>query len=152
MNFPEHLRTHCVRKLFWMSKQNKLQFLYTTCSQHVLSLKFSYNSMNNLLSYFGLVDTRRSGSEKVGSWNMSPYKSVSRKKQLFVSSALPQFEIFQISSFVAKIFLDLQNTINADTTTMDFFTINLNNVFRSVIWIEVNLIIIITLPPKTDMY
>ena len=37
------LRTCCVHKLFWMSKQktNKKQFVYTTCSQHVLRLEFS---------------------------------------------------------------------------------------------------------------
>ena len=36
------------------------------CTQHVLSLEFSCigNSMNNLLSYYGLVDARISASEK----------------------------------------------------------------------------------------
>ena len=58
------LRTCCVHKLFWMSKQK--QFVYTTCSQHVLSLEFSCTEflMNNLLSYCGLVDARISASEK----------------------------------------------------------------------------------------
>ena len=41
--------------------------MYTKCSPYVLSLEFScteLNSMNNLLSYFGLVDARISASEK----------------------------------------------------------------------------------------
>ena len=42
--------------------------MYTTCSPDVLSLEFSCtetcNSMNNLLSYCGLVDARISASEK----------------------------------------------------------------------------------------
>ena len=49
--------------------QNKNQFVYTTCSRHVLSLEFSCmywtrNSMNNLLSYCGSVDARIRASEK----------------------------------------------------------------------------------------
>ena len=43
---------------------NKKQFVYTTCSEHVLSLQFSCNSMNTLLSYCGLVDTKIRASEK----------------------------------------------------------------------------------------
>ena len=56
-----NMTTDCF--LFWHSKQ----FVYTTCSQHVLSVEFScteHNSMNNLWSYCGLVDTRISASEK----------------------------------------------------------------------------------------
>ena len=34
------------------------------CTQHVLNLYFSKNSMNNLLSYCGLVEARISASEK----------------------------------------------------------------------------------------
>ena len=66
------LRTYCVSThigfLFFFNIQNNL------CTQHalrghVLSLQFSstelvHNSMNNLLSYCGLVDARISVSEK----------------------------------------------------------------------------------------
>ena len=51
--------TQIVCFLFWHSGQ----FMYTTCSQHVLSFWNRY-SMNNLLSYCGLVDARISASEK----------------------------------------------------------------------------------------
>ena len=48
-------RTCCVHKLLWISKLKQKQFVYTTCSPHVLSLEFScielVNSMNNPLSY-----------------------------------------------------------------------------------------------------
>ena len=51
-----------------MSKQK--QCVITKCSQHFLSLEFSctefviHISINNLLSYCGLVDTRITASEK----------------------------------------------------------------------------------------
>ena len=40
--------------------KTKNQLQYTTCSE----LVFSGNSMNNILSYFGLTDARMSASEK----------------------------------------------------------------------------------------
>ena len=62
----------------YMKTTNSEHVLYTNCfcfdiqnnlcTQHVLSLQFSctefVNKMNNLLSYFGLVDARISASEK----------------------------------------------------------------------------------------
>ena len=53
------LRT-CVHKLFWMSKQ----FVYTTCSELLVFMYWTGKSMNNLLSYCGLVDPRISASDK----------------------------------------------------------------------------------------
>ena len=50
--------TNCF--LFWHSEQ----FMYTTCSELVVFLYRTCNSMNNLLSYFELVDARISASEK----------------------------------------------------------------------------------------
>ena len=44
-------RTCCVQILFWISKQKKNNF----CTQHVAKLYFSWNSMNNLSSYCGLI-------------------------------------------------------------------------------------------------
>ena len=44
--------------------QNKKQFVYTTCSELVVFMYWTWNSMNNLLSYCGLVDARISASEK----------------------------------------------------------------------------------------
>ena len=50
--------------------QNKKQFVYTTCSEHGIFMYWTRNSMNNILSYFGLVDTRISASEKdLPVWN-----------------------------------------------------------------------------------
>ena len=48
---------HC----FECQNKNKKNNL---CAQHVLSLEFSCNSMNNLLSYCGLVDARISAPDK----------------------------------------------------------------------------------------
>ena len=42
-----------------MSKQKQ-----NFCTQHVLNLYYSGNSMNNLLSYCGLTDARMRASEK----------------------------------------------------------------------------------------
>ena len=48
-----------------MSKQKqKKQFMYTTCSELVVFMDRTGNSMNNLLSYCGLVDARISAFEK----------------------------------------------------------------------------------------
>ena len=46
--------------LFWHSEQ----FMYTTCSELVVFMYWTRNSMNNILSYYGLVDARISASEK----------------------------------------------------------------------------------------
>ena len=40
------------------------QFMYTICSELVIFMYWTGNSMNNLLSYCGLVDARKSASEK----------------------------------------------------------------------------------------
>ena len=56
------VRTCCVHKLFWISKQK--EFMYTTCSELVVFMYGTGISMNNLLSYCGLVDANISASEK----------------------------------------------------------------------------------------
>ena len=38
--------------------------MYTTCTELVIFMYWTRNSMNNLLSYCGLVDARISASEK----------------------------------------------------------------------------------------
>ena len=38
--------------------------MYTTCSELGIFMYWTRNSMNNLLSYYGLVDARISASEK----------------------------------------------------------------------------------------
>ena len=43
--------------------KQKQQFVYTTCSAGILSLQFS-RTMNNLLSYCGLVDAKKGDSDK----------------------------------------------------------------------------------------
>ena len=47
-----------------MSKQKQKKFVYTTCSELVVFMDWTCNSMNNLLSYCGLVDEKISASEK----------------------------------------------------------------------------------------
>ena len=44
--------------------KNKKQFVYTTCSELVVFMYWAGKSMNNLLSYCGLVDPRISASDK----------------------------------------------------------------------------------------
>ena len=44
--------------------QNKKQVVYTTCSELVVFMYWTRNSMKNLLSYCGLVDASISASEK----------------------------------------------------------------------------------------
>ena len=51
---------NCFLFLFWHSEQ----FMYTTCSELVVFMYWTGKSMNNLLSYCGLVDARISASEK----------------------------------------------------------------------------------------
>ena len=55
-----------VMSLFWMSKQKTTkQFIYTTCFElEVFMYNWTVKSMNNLLSYRGLVDARMSASKK----------------------------------------------------------------------------------------
>ena len=40
------------------------QFMYTTCSEHVIFKYWTGDSMNNLLSNFGLVDAKIRASDK----------------------------------------------------------------------------------------
>ena len=56
LNSPKNTSSKHVQILFWMSKQKQENNFYT---QHVLNLYFSCISMNNLLSYCGLTDSRR---------------------------------------------------------------------------------------------
>ena len=56
------LRTCCVHKLFffilfWHSEQ----FMYTTCSELVVFMYWTGKSINNLLSYCGLIDGKNKG-------------------------------------------------------------------------------------------
>ena len=44
--------------------QNKNQFLYTTCSELVVFMYGTGKSINNLLSYCGLIDLGISASDK----------------------------------------------------------------------------------------
>ena len=44
--------------------KNKKQFMYTTCSELVIFMYWTHNSMKNVLSYCWLVDARISTSEK----------------------------------------------------------------------------------------
>ena len=44
--------------------KNKKQFMNTTCSELVIFMYWTRNSMDNILSYCGLVDARISTSEK----------------------------------------------------------------------------------------
>ena len=46
--------------LFWHSEQ----FIYTTCSELVVFVYWTGKSMNNLLTYCGLIDTRIRASDK----------------------------------------------------------------------------------------
>ena len=60
------LRTCCVHKLFWISKQKTIcvHNKFSTCSEFAIFKCWSRNSMNNLSSYCGLVDAKISASDK----------------------------------------------------------------------------------------
>ena len=45
-------------------QNNKKQFMYTTCSELVIFMFWTGNSMNNMSSYCGLVDPRISAPDK----------------------------------------------------------------------------------------
>ena len=47
-----------------MSEQEQKKFMYTTRSELVVFMYSTGKSMNNLLSYCGLVDARKSASKK----------------------------------------------------------------------------------------
>ena len=60
------VRTQCLLKsflslFFYLHSE---QFMYTTCFELAIFMYWTHNSMNNLLSYFGLVDVGISDSEK----------------------------------------------------------------------------------------
>ena len=61
-------RTCCVHKLFWMSKQKQkticVHNMFSPCSELVVFMYWTGKSMNNLLSYCGLVDVRINASDK----------------------------------------------------------------------------------------
>ena len=62
LNYKKYkFSTCCVHKLFWMSKKKQRNNL---CTQHVLNLNFSCNSMNSLLSYNESIDARIRASKK----------------------------------------------------------------------------------------
>ena len=61
MNFPKNTSLeHVVYKYCFECQNKKTNF----CTQLVLNLYFSSNSMNKLLPYCGLTDARISASEK----------------------------------------------------------------------------------------
>ena len=57
--------------------------MYTTCSELVIFMYLTRNSMNNLLSYCGLVDARISASDK----DLPVRFETSKAKQLHCSSS-----------------------------------------------------------------
>ena len=57
-------RTCCVQKLFLTFRTIYVYNMFSTCSELEIFMYWTRNSMNNLLSYCGLVDTRISASEK----------------------------------------------------------------------------------------
>ena len=63
LNSPEKdkFRTSCVQKLFFCFCFDIQNYI---CTQHVVNLYFSWNSMNNLSLYCGLTDARMRASEK----------------------------------------------------------------------------------------
>ena len=54
----------CTEVVFLILFSHSEQFIYTTCSELVIFMYGSGNSMNNLSSYCGLVDARIKASDK----------------------------------------------------------------------------------------
>ena len=63
LNSPKNTRSQYVVYKYCFEFQNKNK-KNNFCTQHVVNLNFSGNSMNNLLSYCGLTDARMKASEK----------------------------------------------------------------------------------------
>ena len=87
-------RTCCVHELFWMSIQ-KLKTIYvhnmfSTCSKLVLFMYWTCNSMNNLLSYCGLVDAKIRASDKNLPVKYTPMKT--RRKKVYPKRNLRYLE------------------------------------------------------------
>ena len=57
-------RTCCVQKLFWMSKTNSVRNMFSPCSELGIFMYWTCNSMNNLMSYYELVDAKIRASDK----------------------------------------------------------------------------------------
>ena len=61
-------RTCCVQKMFWMSKQNQktifVHNMFSPCYELVVFMYWTGKSMNNVLSYCGLVDVGINASDK----------------------------------------------------------------------------------------
>ena len=51
------------KNCFECQNKNKKQYLYATCSELGIFLYWTRDSMNNLSSYYGLIDVRMSASE-----------------------------------------------------------------------------------------
>ena len=66
--------------------KNKKQFVYTTYSELVFFMYCSRNSMNNLLSYCGLVDARIRASDK-------DLPVIQRKKKMLLQLFLLQLRL-----------------------------------------------------------
>ena len=49
---------HLVHKLFWMWKTISVHIMFSPCSELEIFMYWTCNSMNNLLSYCGLVDAK----------------------------------------------------------------------------------------------
>ena len=70
ISFLNQLTHNMTRDCSLISKKNTLFFCFcfdiqnNICTQHVVNLYFSWNSMNNLSSYCGLTGARMRASEK----------------------------------------------------------------------------------------
>ena len=54
----------CVQKLFWMSKTISVHNMFSKSSELKIFMNWTCNSINNLLSYCGLIDAKIRASEK----------------------------------------------------------------------------------------
>ena len=54
----------CTKIVLNVKTKQKQQFMYTTCSELLVFMYWTGKSMNNLLSYFGLVDAIIGASDK----------------------------------------------------------------------------------------
>ena len=76
--------------------QNNLctQYVFGACSELAIFMNWTFNSMNNLLSFCGLVDARISASEKD-----LPVKVSKFQNEFIKSSFLPKYEAKNCKDF-----------------------------------------------------
>ena len=89
-------RTCCVQKLFLTLRTISVHNMFSPCSELAIFMYWARNSMNNLLSYCGLVDTKIRASDKDLPLKNSTKSITKRGNQTKSNFSTLWFAIFQM--------------------------------------------------------